>query len=344
MSLDSSAFPHILYRIVDMVKAANDYPTLVNLRATCKSLDDELTPLVMGHATLKTTATGYTIKTVHGAPGITSPWPPFEGTGSIFYLREAEVDGLLDFIDNATVLDLETPVTFQADIVFDLYLPTIKVLRHKASSHIVGPRKRYPLAAQPNSIMADKEVFFVNLTRQSDFESNWIYFETSDTTKEVVLSVTYEPSLDFRLPFSADDRAVYPELHRAQEHLVVIFQTASNASSHRYPPRGDQEYAALEAVLDFIAYAATTTRKITIVGIDQVDWRLVGIQHVRLGDDLVAEVRNRLHRHVEGTQIELGNGKASQYAARSASLLKFVTLDEYKQQVGEYEFKISTEE
>lgn len=346
MSLDSSSFPHILDRIVDMVKAADDHPTLVNLRATCKSLDNQLTPLVMNHATLKTTRTGYTIKTVHGAPGITSWWPPLGGSASIFLLREAEVNGLLAFIQNADVLDLETPVTFQADIVFDLYLPTIKVLRHKASSHIDGPQPRHRLAACPNSILADKEVFFINLTRQRDLASNWMYFEASETTKEVVLTYTYDPSLDFRIDdhLHTSNPPPHPRLICTQEHLVLIFKPVANAKSHRFPPSGNGTFAAFEAVMSFIVHNTTDTRRFTIVGFGELDWRWVGIPHECEGEDLVKHFRDAYRFLVYDKEDRRGNSAASRYAARLASLLNFVSLEEYKQQVGEYEFKINTEE
>ncbi|KAL1405956.1 hypothetical protein Q8F55_007638 [Vanrija albida] len=302
MWLDSSSFPHILNAIIDMVKDADDRPTLMNLRATCMDCP---------------------------------PSPP-------------SFKALLAFIENATVLDLQMLESFEAHMVFYCCDPKIKM---KVVRHTTRPsaliRVHENMRSMSTKILASKEVFFIHLKRQIDLASKlWMFFRISDSTQEVVLNITYDPSLNFRLNVADAPEFAHPRLADAQEHLVIIFHTVASAGASRFPPVSpvDDHFAAFAMVLGLIIYSTTLNRKFTVVCLDQVDWRWLGIMHPGHEHQTVEHARHFINRGAERDEMLTEIMASPALKAKIASQLKFVTLDEYKQQVGEREFMLNTVE
>lgn len=324
------SFPHILDSITDHLKATNDRATLMALRATCKSLRDSLTPYLLYHVKLSTTQTHCSVSSVHGAPGITAPWPHYSAASSGPAISVAQAS----FLQTSTVFVLEPPLTLSAAFNLAAWptMPTLRCFRHH--------RTRYCDTSRP-PFSAHKEVFFRDLTARGDIHPLWLNIYVPETTKTVVVNIPYDPALNPCL-YNNRNRAMVPRFSPGQAENVVIVLKELASDETRHDPVQPGETAALTLVLALIWCNANLKRKFTVVGMESADWRWLGFEHEAFGDDLLTLVRQRIHHGIEHDDLSTVVWSEDE-KSRMDSLLTFLTLEEYEAQVGPEQFKVDTD-
>ncbi|WOO83297.1 uncharacterized protein LOC62_05G006826 [Vanrija pseudolonga] len=324
------SFLHILDGITDHLKATNDRATLMALRATCKSLHGTLTPYLLYHVKISGSDTHCYVSSVHGAPGITAQWAHESASSSGAAITPAQTS----FLQTSTVFFLEPTLTLSAAFHLAQWptMQTLRCIRH-------SPKGYWPLSWPPLS--AHKEVFFRNLTATGYIYRLWLNFNVRETTKTVVVHVSYDPALDPCLDHNRN-RAMVPRFSPGQAGNVVIALKALASGETRPDPVPPGATAALTLVLALIWCNANLERKFTVVGMESADWRWLGFEHEVFDDDLLTRVRQRICHGIE--HDDLSTVVCSEDEKRHMdSLITFLTLEEYEAQVGPLQFKVDTD-
>ncbi|WOO83574.1 uncharacterized protein LOC62_05G007092 [Vanrija pseudolonga] len=126
----------------------------------------------------------------------------------------------------------------------------------------------------PSESPPRKHVVFLDLTRQEDVISTFLDVSIPPRTDHLVLTVTYDPTLDPRLP--DDAHCPFPELDSAVTDVTIIFKTVFMAGRARSRPVVPGQLAVFEILLGFVGYNTAPGRRFTLVGMQDVDWRWVG--------------------------------------------------------------------
>ncbi|KAL1405957.1 hypothetical protein Q8F55_007639 [Vanrija albida] len=119
-----------------------------------------------------------------------------------------------------------------------------------------------------------KHIVFLELTRQEHVMLTFLDVSIPDGTTHLVLTLTYDPTLDPRLP--ADARCPCPDLEDSVTDVTVIIKSVFMASRRRSPPAAAGEIAVLQILLAFVGANTIPGRRFTLVGVHDVDWRWLG--------------------------------------------------------------------
>lgn len=126
----------------------------------------------------------------------------------------------------------------------------------------------------PSESPPRKNVVFFDLTRQEDVKANFLDVSIPPRTDHLVLTITFDPTLDPRLP--DDAHCPFPDLDNAVTDVTIIFKSVFMAGRSRSPPVVDGQRTVFEILFGFVGYYTTPGRRFTLVGVQDVDWRWIG--------------------------------------------------------------------
>ncbi|KAL1405745.1 hypothetical protein Q8F55_007415 [Vanrija albida] len=332
MWIDSQYYPDIFDRIVDYA----DTPTLVALRGTCKTVRARIDPYNFKHPIVSLNGRGVTVHARAGPPGILLPGSRqfCDDFGNVI-ADPASGEQALRILKHARVVDVYGHMCSRYRKWFDIHQPTVGVLRtFQARAQLVGW-----------DYGAHKLVVFRSLLEQRDIVRDWLLITPNPNLRTLVLNITYDPRLNPCFPPNSRYRTQYP-LKSVLEIVIIIKQTMAGGARLRSTGGTDRSLL-LHSVIIFAAIHINATRKITIVGMELVDWRWFGATRPISPENILSNCRKMIQRTADdnlplpppyGSPF---NGPPFQ-AAQYDSLLKFMTLREYRRTVGPTEFGINT--
>ncbi|WOO83295.1 uncharacterized protein LOC62_05G006824 [Vanrija pseudolonga] len=331
-----TSFPHITESIVHYVITARDHDTLLALRATCKGMKELVDPVLFKHAALTSTSNIASLRPYLGPPAILVKWIEDQDTSRI--LPDGNHPAFLSALGHGQILDIKgsaLPGWIHASGVGGGQLDTVRDLT-------VPPSPALTLRARKN-------VRFIQHARVSNLASATACLDLAARpgATSLVINIGLHPQVEPMTSPAPPPITPLPE--SGVDELVMVFNKVANTETLRtriFLLRAslsvDEDRPALEHIPRLLGLNMTSTRRITVVGLETLDSRWM-IPGPKLAP---AALRSRVAAEIHGVAIKAyferhGRPKPITELQRSSELLRSLTLEEYREEVGDEEFRIN---
>lgn len=330
-----TSYPHITESIVHYVSTAKDHETLLALRATCKVMRELADATLFKHAVFTSNSAMAKLQSHLGPPTIQVAWN--QDPITLNFLPVANHASFMSALRRAQILDIKGLAP-----------------RHPIDLSVVGGGqldavRDFTVPSPPWTFRTRKNVRFIQHARVMNLASATTCLDIAARrgATTLVVNIGLHPQVE---PMTGPaPPPIIPLPESGVEELVMVFNKAALTEALRtrifllrsiLPEDGDRP--ALEHIPRLLGLNMTSTRRITVVGLDTVDSRWI-VSGPKLTP---AALRSRVAAEIHGVAIKAyferhGHPKPISELKKSSELLRSLTLEEYKEEIGDEEFLIN---